>query len=86
MIRKEYQHMPQNVYIYDPDIPVPKDVQHVEISAGITVIKEEAFKNCHGLQSVTIPDGVTEIGDCAFQECLALQSVTIPDSVTKIGE
>ena len=78
--------MPQNVYIYDPDIPVPKDVQHVEISAGIAVIKEEAFKNCHGLQSVTIPDGITEIGDCAFQECLALQSVTIPDSVTKIGD
>ena len=78
--------MLQNVYIYNPDVPVPKDVRHVEIPKGVTVIGENAFRGCSDLQSVTIPDSVTEIGDYAFSECSALQSVTIPDSVTEIGE
>ena len=77
--------MPQNIYIYNPDVPVPEDVQHVEIPEGVTIIKENAFRNCHDLQSVTIPDSVTEIGDNAFWGCSGLQSVTIPDSVTRIG-
>ena len=58
--------MPQNVYIYDPDVPVPKDVQHVEIPEGITVIKENAFRDCSELQSVMLPDSITEIHDYAF--------------------
>ena len=77
--------MPQNIYIYDPDIPVPKDVQHVEIPEGITTLRDFSFANCSRLQSVIIPGSVTEIGDFAFQECSGLQSVTIPDDVTKIG-
>ena len=78
--------MPQNIYIYDPNIPVPKDVQHVEISKGVTVIGEDAFRDCSDLQSVTIPDSVTEIGNGAFERCSTLQSVTIPDSVTEIDD
>ena len=78
--------MPQDVYIYNPDVPVPKDVRYVEIPKGVTtVIGEDAFRSCPNLQSVTIPDDVTEIGNNAFQECSGLQSVTIPDGVTKIG-
>ena len=77
--------MPQDVYIYDPDIPVPKDVQHVEIPEGITTLRDFSFANCSRLQSVIIPGSVTEIGDFAFRECSGLQSVTIPDGVTKIG-
>ena len=77
--------MPQNIYIYDPNTPVPEDVQYVEIPQGMTGIRENAFRNCFGLQSVVIPDSVTEIGKDAFYGCSGLQSVTIPDSVTKIG-
>ena len=77
--------MPQNVYIYDPYVPVPKNVRHVEIPKGVTVIGEDTFRGCSDLQSVTIPDSVTEIGDHAFRRCDNLQSITIPDSVTKIG-
>ena len=77
--------MPQNVYIYNPNAPVPKDVRHVEIPEGIAVIRKNAFRECSNLQSVTIPDSVTKIGDFAFEGCSGLQSITIPDSVTEIG-
>ena len=77
--------MPQDVYIYNPIIPVPKYIRHAEIPEGITVIREDAFRRCSRLQSVVIPDSVTEIGAGAFYDCSALRSVTIPDSVTKIG-
>ena len=79
-------HMPQDVYIYDPNVPVPKYVQHVEIPEGPTFIKNYAFNDCTRLRSITIPDSVTKIGDSAFEKCTGLQSVTIPDGVTEIGE
>ena len=78
--------MSQDIYIYDPNIPVPKNVRHVEIPKGVTVIGEDAFRDCSDLQSVTIPDSVTYIGNCAFFNCSNLQSVTIPDSTTEIGD
>ena len=77
--------MPQDVYIYNPDSPVPKDARHVEIPEGITVIGKDAFLGCSDLQSVTIPNSVTKIGEFAFAGCIGLQSVTIPDGITKIG-
>ena len=77
--------MPQNIYIYDPYVPVPYDVLHVEIPEGVTAIGSFSFSECFNLQSVTIPDSVTEIGKDAFEGCSGLQSVTIPGSVTKIG-
>ena len=77
--------MSQNVYIYNPDVPVPEDVQYVEIPEGITFIKDVAFRECSRLQSIIIPDSIIKIGFHAFQYCSALQSVTIPDGVTEIN-
>ncbi len=57
----------------------------VVIPAGVTVIGDEAFKDCRSLISVTLPDSVTKIGCEAFQGCQSLISVTVPDSVTEIG-
>ena len=55
------------------------------ISGIITVIPDDAFRNCSSLTSVTIPNSVTWIGGDAFYRCSSLTSVTIPDSVTTIG-
>ena len=77
--------MPQNVYIYDPDVRVPDDVQHVEIPEGITIIQNQAFRDHYALQSVVMPESITEIGAGAFDGCWHLQSVTIPAGVRKIG-
>ena len=78
--------MPQNVYIYDPDVRIPDDVQHVEIPEGITIIQNQAFKDHYALQSVVMPESITEIGAGAFDGCWRLQSVTIPAGVRKIGD
>ena len=52
----------------------------------VTLIGEEAFKDCSLLTSVTIPDSVKGILRQAFAYCYSLASVTIPNSVTNIGE
>ena len=57
----------------------------VEDLAGVTKIREQAFRKCENLESITIPDSVTSIGDSAFYYCSSLKSITIPNSVTSIG-
>ena len=52
----------------------------------VTMIGEDAFRECRSLTSVNIPDSVTTIGASAFYYCNSLTSVNIPDSVTTIGE
>ncbi len=50
----------------------------------VTVIGEEAFRDCSKLTGVVIPDSVTGIGRYAFSGCDRLTSITLPDSVTFI--
>ena len=57
----------------------------VRIPDGVTIIEDNAFKDCKSLKSVTIPNGVTSIGESAFEGCTSLESVTIPASVMSIG-
>ena len=77
--------MEQDVYIYEPGTPVPKDVQCVKIPDGVTVIEPKAFCDCPELRTVTIPHSVNVIGDSAFQCCPRLQDVILPNSITEIG-
>ena len=77
--------MPQNVYIYHPNIPVPKNVRFVEIPEWVTEIKRGAFDGCSDLLSVTMPDGLTKIGMYAFSGCRSLQEVILPPGVREIG-
>lgn len=57
----------------------------VVIPSGVTVIAQDAFRDCTSVTSITIPDGVTSIGYLAFMGCTSLTSVTIPKSVTSIA-
>ena len=57
----------------------------VEIPAGVTAIKEQAFRMCYHITGVLIPSSVTQIGSIAFAECRSLTVIDIPDSVTAIG-
>ena len=58
----------------------------VEIPAGVTAIKDEAFKSCQYITGVLIPNSVTEIGKEAFYECERLTAISIPEGVTSIGK
>ena len=57
----------------------------VNISSGVTVIREYTFSGCGHLTSVKIPSSVTTIESSAFEYCRTLTSVNIPSSVTSIG-
>lgn len=43
----------------------------------VTMIAENAFKDCQGLSSVIIPEFVTEIGEKAFDGCDNLENITV---------
>lgn len=51
----------------------------------VTLIGENAFKDCQNLNNLIIPDTVTSIGKSAFQNTYKLESFYMPDSVTSIG-
>ena len=58
----------------------------VEIPAGVTAIKDQAFKSCPYITGVIIPNSVTEIGKEAFYECERLTAISISKGVTSIGK
>lgn len=62
-----------------------KDLVSVELSEGVKIIDEFAFRGCYSLESITLPESVESIGFAAFKNCTSLKSFTMPDSVTEIG-
>ncbi len=68
----------------DNNAYIPATLKNVVLTK-LTVIPENAFNGCAGLEGVTIPNTVTEIKPSAFKDCAGLKNVTIPDSVTTIG-
>ena len=53
---------------------------------SVTVIGEEAFYGCSGLESIVIPEGVTAIEESAFDEAFHLESISFPESLKYIGK
>jgi len=51
----------------------------INIGSGVTVIGNNAFRDCIGLTSVTIPANVTTIGQNAFRDNSYLKTLTIED-------
>lgn len=62
------------------------DIVRVDLPASVTIIGENAFRNCQKLTSVNMQDGVAEIRKRAFYGCVGLKEVSIPGSVKTIGE
>jgi hypothetical protein len=55
------------------------------IPESVTIIGNDAFRNCDSLISITIPNNITIIGNRAFWRCNSLNSIKISNSVTIIG-
>ncbi len=70
---------------YNGNIRIPLSVTYGSKTYSVTIIGDNAFKDCSGLTQISIPKSVTSIGASAFYGCTGLTSVTIPNSVTSIG-
>ena len=61
------------------------DLQEIVIPEGVTIIGEEAFRDCTNLRKIVLPSSITEIGCDVFLGCTSLHKIVIPESVTSIG-
>ena len=68
-----------------PNTSIPES-GHVTIPSEVTVIGDNAFKDCSRLKSITFPNKLKKIGVDAFRACTQLQEVTLPNTVTEIGQ
>ena len=72
---------------YSGDVVIPETVTHEGVTYIVTVIGDEAFKNCEELTSIVMPNTITAIGKKngqSFFYCTALTSIVIPDNVQRI--
>ena len=50
------------------------DMGVIIFNGPITIIRKEAFANCHTLMCLTIPDSVTEIDYKSFDDCANIRA------------
>ncbi len=65
-------------------IAAPGGRKRVQVPAGITAIRENAFARTR-MQEVTLPEGLVSIGEGAFEKCTQTERITIPAAVEEIG-
>ena len=58
----------------------------VVVEEGVTVIGDNAFKNCIHLVQVQLPSTLRTIARGVFWDCPSIEEISIPAGVTTIGE
>ncbi len=66
----------------DTDVVIPEKIE----GKNVTVIGEEAFRNCQIIESVTMSDAITIIDISAFESCASLASVVLSDKLDQIRD
>lgn len=61
-----------------------RGLTNVELN-NVTVIANDAFKDCRTLKSITLPETLKSIGVQAFSNCWILEAITIPSNVTNLS-
>ena len=77
--------IPTSVTSIDSGAFYGQGLRSITIPGSVSVIKEDAFRDCDNLETVIILDGVTEIEGYAFAYSDNIKTVSIPGSVTSIG-
>lgn len=57
------------------------NITSVVIDFDVSVIGQNAFRNCKTIQQISIPDSVSRIDSGAFINCTSLEEIEIPSSV-----
>lgn len=58
---------------------------HMTLPQGLEEVQEEAFRDCHRLQSVMFPENLQTIGRAAFFNCIELMKLTLKNGLKEIG-
>lgn len=61
------------------------EIQHIEISDGITSLGNYIFRGCSNVTELNIPSSVTALGTHALSHMNGLTQLTIPGSVQTLG-
>ena len=80
--------MPGQTSYSDAIITIPKSITYKETSFDVTVIRNDAFKDCQNLKDILFesPSNIQQIGSQAFYNCNKLTDIDIPQSVTELGD
>ena len=68
------------------EITIPQNALYKDINYPVTVIRNDAFKDCKNLTSITLSEGLKQIGSQAFGFCNKLTAIAIPQSVDTLGK
>lgn len=76
--------IPNFITIIEEEAFYESDIETVDISNGVTEIKDNAFSFCTKLKEIKLPNSLLYIGKGAFLMCRSLKSIEIPEKVLKI--
>ena len=62
------------------------EITEAEIPEGVTLLPDDAFRNCENLESIEIPGGIAAVSANAFAGCVNLTDATIASGVARIEE
>ncbi len=62
-----------------------QQLETVQWSANLKLMRSQLFKDCTNLQAVDLPEGLEIIGEEAFHDCENLAQITLPSTLTTIG-
>lgn len=77
--------LPENLKELEDAFGLCKNLETINIPAGIKEIKPMTFYGCSKLKSLELPQGLTKIGSQAFYQCSSLETIKVPESVEYIS-
>lgn len=78
--------IPQNVTIIGKGAFQEKSLVYVAFPSQLSVIEDEAFRDCKNLERVELPPTIKSIGYAAFDGCKHLYELSLPEGLESIGE
>lgn len=65
--------------------PYTSEIKKITLEKGVTLIGNDAFKDCKNLTTVNLPSTLTYISSGAFSDCVSLSDITLPKGLKTIG-
>lgn len=65
----------------EKEITIPNQLD----GKAITVVGENAFAKCKGIEKVIIPEGITTVENGAFSDCESLKTILLPTTLRWLG-